>query len=593
VTDVRAPQARGTEATGPFGTEETGATESFSGGVSAPPDAGAGWPRWAWRQLTSMRTALILLFLLALGSIPGSILPQQGTDPASVSQYFTSHPLLATWLNHLGLFNVYAAPWFAAIYLLLFASLIGCVVPRTFRLVGTARTPPPRAPRNLKRLPHSTTYDSALPPEAAVASAAGILGGQRFRLRRPAEGDSGHWVSAEKGYLREVGNLLFHLSLVGVLVSVALGGLFGYKGYELLVQGDKFADTQSALAEFEPGHFVTGSDLAPFSLKLNDFSASYITSGQNEGQPSSFQAAVTYWDTPGGAAHNDVITVNHPLSVDSTKVYLIGHGYAPVFKVTGPGGTVDYDAATPFIPANTSTMLSDGVVKAPDASLGFMGVFVPTAISDNGTLESVFPAANYPVVSLIGYSGNLGMNSGVPQSVYQLDTTGMSKVSGSPHLMLPGQTWTLPDGKGSITFVGVQQWVSLAITYDPGQVLALVFGMLALAGLLLSFFIRRRRVFVRAVPAASGSGSVVTIGGLTRTDASGGFEQEFAELAYEIASAGAVGAIGSGAPGNASPGDTPPGDNSPGDNSPGAAEAAAVTAGDDKPEPNNQSETGA
>ena len=77
--------------------------------------------------------------------------------------------------------------------------------------------------------------------------------------------------------------------------------------------------------------------------------------------------------------------------------------------------------------------------------------------------------------------------------------------------------------------------MSLAITYDPGQVPALVCGMLALGGLLLSFLVRRRRVFVRAVPAASGSGSVVTVGGLARTDASGGFEEEFAELAAELA----------------------------------------------------------
>ena len=131
-----------------------------------------------------MRTALILLFLLALGSIPGSVLPQQGTDPAEVQQYFASHPGLAPWLNHFGLFNVFAAPWFAAIYLLLFASLVGCVVPRTLRLVGAARTPPPRAPRNLARLPHSSSYASALSPEAAIDGAAAVLGGQHFRLRR-------------------------------------------------------------------------------------------------------------------------------------------------------------------------------------------------------------------------------------------------------------------------------------------------------------------------------------------------------------------------------------------------------------------------
>jgi len=516
--------------------------ESGTGRPGEPAPASAGWLRWGWRQLTSMRTALILLFLLALGSIPGSVLPQQGADPGAVQQYFASHPGLAPWLNHLGLFNVFATPWFAAIYLLLFASLVGCVVPRTFRLVGAARTPPPRAPRNLARLPHSASYSSARPPEAAVAAAAAILGGQRFRLRRPAaDGTAGHWVSAEKGYLREVGNLLFHLSLLGVLLSIAAGGLFGYKADKLLVEGQSFADTTAALDEFHPGRLVSGGDLPPFSMTLNKFTAGYIESGESRGQPSNFDADVTYTASPGATPGTYHIRINDPLPVDSLKVYLIGHGYAPEFKVTGASGQVTYDEATPFIPANPGTFLSDGVVKAsgtaPETDLGFMGVFVPTAISVGGTLQSIFPAADAPAVSLIGYSGNLGMNSGVPQSVYQLDTTGMTKLSGSPHLMQPGQTWTLPGGKGSITFVGVKQWVSLAITYDPGQVPALVCGILALAGLLLSFFVRRRRVFVRAVTAASGTGSVVTVGGLTRSDASGGFEEEFAELAADIAAA--------------------------------------------------------
>ena len=125
--------------------------------------------------------------------------------------------------------------------------------------------------------------------------------------------------------------------------------------------------------------------------------------------------------------------------------------------------------------------------------------------------------------------------------------------------------------------------MSLAITYDPGQIPALVCGMLALAGLLLSFFVRRRRVFVRAVPAPGGAGSVVTVGGLTRTDASGGFEDEFATLAADIADASSP-ASPPAAPAAASPAAAaaPP------------AAASPPAAGDpNKPEPNNQSETGA
>jgi cytochrome c biogenesis protein len=531
MTDVRAPSEAPAET---FPEDAVPGVSANGGRPAEAPQASLGWSRWAWRQLTSMRTALVLLFLLALGAIPGSLLPQEGTDPASVQDYFTAHPALAPWFNHLGLFNVYASPWFAAIYLLLFASLIGCVVPRTFRLAGTARTPPPRAPRNLSRLPHSASYNVTLPADEAVAVADAFLRGKRFRLRRPAAGDKTSWISAEKGYLREAGNLLFHLSLLGVLCSIGAGGVFGYKADKLMVEGQSFSDTVSALDEWHPGRLVSDSDLAPFTITLNKFTASYYTSGESAGEPSSFDASVDYSPSPGAPAKPFNLRINQPLDVDSAKVYLIGHGYAPVFTVTDASGKVVYDEATPFIPQNTGTLLSDGVVKVPGATpqLGFEGVFVPSPVDVGGTLQSDFPSAQDPIVSLIGYGGNLGMNSGIPQSVYQLDTTAMTQLTAKPFALAQGASYTLPGGQGKITFDGYKNWVSLQITYDPGQVPALVCAILALGGLLLSFLVRRRRVFVRAEP--SENGAVVTFGGLARTDASGGFEDEFSELAREL-----------------------------------------------------------
>ena len=536
MTDVRAPEADPFESAAEQGDPGRPARDRLTGTYGV-----GDWLKWAWRQLTSMRIALILLFLLALASVPGSMLPQEGADPAGVQQYFTAHPAFAPLLSRLGLFNVFAAPWFAAIYLLLFTSLVGCVVPRTFRLAGSARTLPPRAPRHLTRLPQSAEYTTALAPARAADVAATVLAGHGFRLRRPAGAEAtpdGPWVSAEKGYLREAGNLLFHLALLGVLVSVALGGLFGYKADRLLVQGDTFADTQSALDEFHPGRLVTAADLGPFTITLNRFDATYITSGAQRGQPLAFDAQLSYTAQPGGPVRTDDVQVNRPLSVDGAKVYLIGHGYAPVFKVTDARGQVVYDQATPFISGPSGNFLSEGVVKVPGAQpeqLGFSGVFVPTAVEINGVLSSAFPAADFPVVSLIPYAGNLGLNSGVPQSVYQLDTAGMHKLTASPQLLAPGQSLKLPGGQGTITFTGYVPWVSLAITHDPGQLPALICGMAALAGLLLSFVVRRRRVFVRA--RATGPGSTVQVGGLTRMDASGGFEEEFASLAAALRSA--------------------------------------------------------
>ena len=503
-----------------------------------------GWLRWFWRQLTSMRTALVLLFLLALASIPGSVLPQQGIDPAAVSQYYTEHPALAPILAKLSAFDVFGAPWFAAVYILLFTSLAGCVLPRAFRMARSVRQPPPKAPRYLGRLPQATSLHSVLAPVQALESAAGLLGKRRFRLRT-GEG----WVSAEKGYLHEVGNLLFHVALLGLLTSVALGGLFGYKGNRLLVEGDTFANTPTALDVFHPGRLVSATDLQPFSLTLRRFAATYVTSGSQRGEPASFNAGLSYAPRYGGPAHSYNLRVNHPLNVDGVQVFLIGHGYAPVFKVTDGSGRVVFNQPVPFIPIEQSGLTSAGVIKVPDASpeqLGFSGVFLPTEyVTPVGQLASAFPAAEQPRVSLVSYAGNLGLDGGTPQSVYNLDTGQMHMLDVAPRPLAPGQSITLPHGLGKLTFSGYRQWASLAITYDPGQFPALVSAIAALAGLVMSFLVRRRRIFVRAVDDGEGGsgGALVEVAGLTRSDAAGGFEAEFAELTGELGKALTVGGV--------------------------------------------------
>ena len=562
----------------------------------APPRLGpVGWLRWAWRQLTSMRTALILLFLLAIASVPGSVLPQEGIDPAAVTQYYTAHPSLAPILNRLSLFSVFAAPWFAAIYLLLFLSLAGCVLPRTFRLVGQARQQPPRAPRRLSRLPMSASYQTALPPEQALAGAGSLLGGKRFRLRT---GDG--WVSAEKGYLREVGNLIFHIALLALLASVGIGGVFGYKANRLLVAGQSFADTPTALDVFRPGRLVSPSNLAPFSVGLQHFSASYVRSGPTVDEPITFNAALRYTAAPGQRARSYDLQVNHPLVVDGVSVYLIGHGYAPEFTVTDGKGNVVFRGAVPFIPVEQSGLTSEGVVKVPDATptqLGFAGVFLPSAQAQGGRLVSVFPAALRPEVSLITYGGNLGLNSGASQSVYSLDLSQMHQLPVAPRPLAVGQSMTLPNGAGKITYTGYRQWISLAITYDPGQLPALISAVLALLGLILSFMVRRRRVFVRTAPGPGGS-TLVEVGGLARSDAAGGFETEFAELAHDLRTAQDGTPVEPAAPGAAVPGAADAAESDPAESDPaesGTAEsdpAESDTAGLD-PEPVSAGPVGA
>jgi cytochrome c biogenesis protein len=209
---------------------------------------------------------------------------------------------------------------------------------------------------------------------------------------------------------------------------------------------------------------------------------------------------------------------------------------------------VVFNGPVPFIPIATNSLMSEGVVKVPDArpqQLGFAGVFLPTTVDVGGKLESAFPAPYRPAVSLVSYAGNLGMNGGPSQSVYQLDTGGMHKLAIAPRPLAPGQSIKLPNGIGTVTFTGYRQWISLAITYDPGQLPALCAAIAALAGLLVSFLVRRRRVFVRAVPGATG-GATVQFGGLARTESSETFGAEFAGLSAELSAV--VGATGAAAP---------------------------------------------
>ena len=95
---------------------------------------------------TRQRTALILLFLLAVAAIPGSVIPQRNIDPVKMDKFMVDNPGLGSFFEKIGLFNVFSTPWFSAIYLLLCVSLIGCIVPRTIVHFRAMRAKPPAAP---------------------------------------------------------------------------------------------------------------------------------------------------------------------------------------------------------------------------------------------------------------------------------------------------------------------------------------------------------------------------------------------------------------------------------------------------------------
>jgi cytochrome c biogenesis protein len=469
--------------------------------------------RWAWRQLTSMRTALVLLLLLALAAVPGSIVPQEGVDALAVSRWKSDHPDLTPVYERLGLFAVYDSPWFSAIYLLLMISLVGCIIPRTMVYARAMRAQPPAAPRNLGRLPDHTSYRTDLTPDEVHERARAVLRRRRHRLRRDQEGA----VSGERGYLREAGNLLFHVSLIVVLVGFGTGRMLGYQGGVIVLEDGLFVNNLGAYDDLAPGTRFDADDLEPFSFTVDDFDITWLTEGSAAGTAREFRAGLSYRESPGAEERTYDLRVNHPLSIGDTDVFLIGHGYAPIITVRDGDGEIAYggaDQPTVFLPQDPS-FLSFGVVKAPSAArdgqttpIGLEGIFYPSFAFLGGDPVTVWPDAFAddsldPLVSMNVWTGDLGLDDGVPQSVYVLDTDDATPVEDADGKQLrldlrPGETQQLPDGLGSVTFEGVQPWVRVQISQTPGKEVALGGVVLALVGLLGSLFVRPRRVWVRA-----------------------------------------------------------------------------------------------
>jgi len=476
--------------------------------------------RWSWRQLTSMRTALVLLLLLALVAIPGSVIPQQDVDSLKTSQWQDDHPQLTPIYERLGLFDVYQSPWFAAIYLLLMVSLVGCFVPRIGVYWRALRAQPPATPRHLDRLPDHASYRTDLAPEEVLGRARTALRRSRIRV---ADGEDS--VAAERGRLREAGNLLFHVSVLVVLIGVGIGSLFGFRGGVILVVGNGMSSSLTQYDEFQPGSLFSEDDLNEFYLDVDDFDVEWITSGPSQGQARKFISHVTYAEgAPDGQSEPQEydLRVNHPLSIGDTDVFLIGHGYAPVITVRDGNGDVAYSGPTIFLPEDQSFQ-SIGVVKASGArpeQIGLEGWFYPTyAFTDETGPFSVYGKATNPAISMQVYAGDLGLESGEAQSVYALDKSDTELVTKPDGSMFRvdlglGDTVTLPNGLGSVEFEGLERWNKIQLSQTPGKWIALGGVVLALLGLLGSLFIRPRRAWVRA--RRDGDGTLVEVAVLDR-----------------------------------------------------------------------------
>jgi cytochrome c biogenesis protein len=326
-------------------------------------------------------------------------------------------------------------------------------------------------------------------------------------------------ISAEKGYLREFGNLVFHFALLALLVSIAAGKLYGYEGTRILVaNGDEgLCNTSTAVYDsFRAGNLVDGTNLNEFCMQVDSFEAKFLPTGQ----PEDYKSKVRYQvgsDIDGDTWKESEVRVNHPLRIAGDRIYLLGNGFAPTFTVTFPNGE-SRTQTVPFQPTELQTMMSSGAARFDTPAglypnederrkrqIAIEGLFAPTAVFHGGLMTSSFPLPDNPAVAIDIYQGDTGLDTGRPQNVFSLDVNliNQGRLLKKERVNLQqGEKSTLEDGT-TVQFDGYQRWVSLQVSHDPAQKYVLGSAIAMLGGLLVSLLIKRRRVWARITPLAA------------------------------------------------------------------------------------------
>jgi cytochrome c biogenesis protein len=303
------------------------------------------------------------------------------------------------------------------------------------------------------------------------------------------------------------------------LVGVSVGSLFGMRGEAIVNKGERFISVPTSYDTLSFGKLVDEDVIDPFIIEVEDFQAKYdpITSA-----PRDYTATVRVTNPGEASSEEKILKVNSPLTFGNTRVYLQANGYSPIVTVRDTAGFVVFQGPVPFLPQD-GNLKSIGSIKVPDArpQIGFVASFLPTysrSAVDGGI--SLFPEALDPRLLFSIWEGDLGLDSGIPQSVYRIDTSEMSRIALDS--LKPGETFNF--SAGSITFETFVPWINLQIVNDPGKAYALYGAIAAILGLLASLFGRRRRIWIRITPSG-----VVEVAGLAKNGAPG-LEEEIALL---------------------------------------------------------------
>ncbi len=452
---------------------------------------------WLFRQLTSMRVALMLLLIFGLLTLAGTLLAQAPAtvkgNPAAYANWLDEvRPKYGGWtgiLDALGLFTVFSSIWFKATLLLLVTSLVTCSLRRLPGLWRTATQPRMvMTEAFFERAPHRATIDSDNDPGAALAKLRTAFRKNHFRTAVKRDGDDIH-VCADRFRWGPFGRVVVHLSFVIILAAAVVTTTGGFR------------DEAFAVPVGEKKAVGNGTGLA---LEVKSFADSYYTSGP----PRDFASKVVLYDK-GARIRAQEIRVNHPMDYGGVTFYQSFFGPAILLQAKTPDGKVAFNRGVPLLFASRDEKHRIGRFELPKQGL---------------TVFVVSPQ-----------SGEVDPRIGPGQTQLEIYRTatdtpvGMKVLSQGKPAMIGGVDFT---------FVREREFTGLTVAEDPGSTLVWIGSTLLVLGMFVLFFFPHRRI--RAVIRPRAGGSEVGVGAIERHHAP--FAAQFEHLIEDIRRAAGGGA---------------------------------------------------
>ncbi len=419
----------------------------------------------AWRLLTDVRFAVVLITLLAVAGLVGMLVRQfpvtAADDPAryavelaTVRAAWSDLPagsLLVDVFDRLGFFSVFSTPWFLLLMTVLVVSIICCTLdrtPRLWRSVNGTRVQQPPAFFDARR-DHRVVIEGV--GDDAVELVRDAFRRRRFRRQRIVEADDATFVYGDRNQYQKLATLLTHAGLVLFLAGGALTVVAGFETVVFVGEGG----TAPVQAVGTPGNLL---------VKNNAF----LAPRRDDGSFVDFSTDLSVYRA-GQEVARKTIRVNDPLLFDGFVFHQNTFGPAVDLTIRDGEGELVWDGPL---------LLDDELLGQPQ---GFMTI----------------PGAEAGLVAVLSQGRDAGPQL-VMQGVGPADeASGVNQTLFLATIPLGVTTDPEVTAGHSISWQGVGSWTGMVIKQDPGQpVVWLAFGLL-IAGLVLTFYFPRRRAWAR------------------------------------------------------------------------------------------------